>query len=56
MTVIQCSTCSIHNAICLFSLFLQEMMDQAYDKFNLNIDNIQVKILWSISIKNEEFY
>lgn len=25
---------------------LKEMMDQAYDKFNLNIDNIQVNLLY----------
>lgn len=26
---------------------LKEMMDQAYDKFNLNIDNIQVQAILS---------
>lgn len=39
---------AMHGAGATSDVILKNMMDQAYDKFNLNIDNIQVN---SISIQ-----
>lgn len=35
---------AMHGAGATSEDILKEMMDQAYDKFNLNIDNIQVNL------------